>query len=79
MKTFLRSWTGLVLIVSLAVAGYFLIEEHQAHLSGYLPYALVALFLVFHLFGHGGHGGQGGHGGHSGDDESRKPTEGGGR
>lgn len=70
---FLRSWAGMALIVSLAVAAFFLIAEHRVHLSGFLPYALVALFIVFHLFMHGGHGG------HSGDAEKRQPTEGGER
>ena len=73
MISFLRSWAGMALIVSLAVAAFFLIAEHRVHLSGFLPYALVALFIVFHLFMHGGHGG---HGGHSGDAENRQPTEG---
>jgi hypothetical protein len=76
---FLRSWPGMVLIVSLAVAAFFLVAEHRVHLSGFLPYALVALFVVFHKFMHGGHGGHGGHGRHSGTSENRGPTEGGER
>ena len=38
---FLRSRTGLVLLGFLAVAGFFLITEHTAHLFGALPYLLV--------------------------------------
>lgn len=69
MISFLRSRAGLVLLFSLAVAGFFVVLEHRVHLSGYLPYALVALFIVFHLFMHGGHGG---HGGHSGNTEGQE-------
>lgn len=61
MIAFLRSRVGLVLIASLAVAGFFVILEHRVHLSGYLPYALVVLFLVLHVFMHAGHGGHGEH------------------
>ncbi|MEW6635385.1 MAG: DUF2933 domain-containing protein [Actinomycetota bacterium] len=63
MIAFLRSRAGLVLIASLAVAGFFVVLEHKVHLSGFLPYALVALFLVLHVFMHAGHGGHGGHSG----------------
>ena len=59
-----------VLICFLAIAAYFLILEHQAHLSGllnYLPYLLLLACPLMHLFMHGGHGGHGGHSGH-GDD-----------
>ena len=76
MIAFLRSRAGIVLLASLAVAGFFVVMEHRVHLSGFLPYALVALFIVFHMFMHGGHGGHGGHDGHSGnDDEPVKPPE----
>ncbi|QIN84444.1 DUF2933 domain-containing protein [Rubrobacter tropicus] len=76
MIAFLRSRAGVVLLASLAVAGFFLVLEHRVHLSGFLPYALVALFIVFHLFMHRGHGGHGGHGGHSADDDERvKPPK----
>lgn len=57
MISFLHSRTRLVLLASLAIAGFFLVAEHRVHLSGYLPYALIGLFVVFHLFMHGGHGG----------------------
>ena len=43
-----------------AVAAYFLILEHQAHLSGllnYLPYLLLLACPLMHIFMHGGHGG----------------------
>jgi hypothetical protein len=48
----------------LAIAGFFLFTEHQAHVLGALPFVLLALCPLLHLFGHG-HGGHGKHG-HSG-------------
>ncbi len=54
-----RSRSGLVLIGFLAIAAFFLWEEHRAHLLGILPYALLLLCPLLHLF-HGGHGGHGG-------------------
>ena len=49
-----------------AVAGYFLLVEHRAHLAPYLPILLLAACPLMHLFHHGGHR----HGGHrhGGDD-----------
>ena len=55
-------WLGLCLF--LAVATFFLWEEHRAHILGVLPYALVLLCPIIHLFMHRGHGDHG-HG-HSG-------------
>jgi hypothetical protein len=79
MSTFLRSRTGLVLIGFLAIAAFFLIVEHTAHVFGVLPFALLLLCPLLHLFMHHGHGGHGDHGGHSGHSEHRKPAEGGER
>lgn len=45
-----------------AVAGFFLVTEHAAHLFGALPFLLLAACPLMHLFGHGGHGHEG-HGG----------------
>lgn len=59
----LRSRTGLVLLGFLAVAAFFLVTEHTAHVFGALPYLLVLACLLFHMFMHGGHSGQG-HAGH---------------
>jgi hypothetical protein len=50
-----------VLFVFLAIAGFYLITEHTAHLFGVLPYLLLLLCPLMHLL-HGGHGGHGGHG-----------------
>jgi hypothetical protein len=55
------------LLVFLTIAGFFLWEEHEAHILGYLPLILLlGMCLGMHFFMHGGHGG--GHGSH--DDES---------
>ena len=56
--SWLRSRSGLVLIGFLAIAAFFLWEEHNAHLLGALPYVLLLLCPLMHLFhaGHGNHG-----------------------
>ena len=64
----LSSRSGLALIGFLGIAGFFLWEEHKAHILGILPYVLLLLCPLLHLF-HGGHGGPGhnhGDGGHGG-------------
>ena len=54
------SWLGLrravVLIVSLAIIGFFLLTEHRAHLFGILPYLFLLACPFMHFFMHGGHG-----------------------
>lgn len=46
-----------------AVAAFFLLTEHRAHLFGFLPYLLILACPLMHLFhGRGGHGGHGSHG-----------------
>ena len=50
-------WLGLCLF--LAIAAFFLWEEHRAHVLGVLPYALLLLCPFIHLFMHRGHGGHG--------------------
>ncbi|HEX6066495.1 MAG TPA: DUF2933 domain-containing protein [Longimicrobiales bacterium] len=54
----------------LAIAGFFLITEHRAHVFQYWPFLLLAACPLLHLFH--GHGGHGGHGGHEKDKEARK-------
>ena len=56
------AWLGLCLF--LAIAAFFLWEEHRAHLFGALSYVLLLLCPVIHLFMHRGHGGHGGHRAH---------------
>ena len=63
-RHFLLSGPGLVLLGFLAVAGYFLWSEHQAHMIAALPWLLVGGCLLMHLFMHRGHvGHRAGHGG----------------
>jgi len=38
-----------------AIAAYFLITEHRAHLFGILPFLLLAACPLIHLFHHRGH------------------------
>ena len=56
----LRSRSGLVLLAFLAIAGFFLVTEHAAHVFGVLPYLLVLACPLIHLF-HGGRGHRGEH------------------
>lgn len=46
----LFSRTGLVFITFLAIAAFFLITEHRAHLFGILPYALLLVAFLLFLF-----------------------------
>ena len=66
---FWRSRWGLGWLVLAAVAGWFLWEEHRAHLLGALPYVLVLACPLMHLFMHRGHHGH--H--HRGGDAPRGP------
>lgn len=52
-----------VLIGFIAVAAFFLLTEHRAHLLGALPYLLLLACPFMHMFMHGGHGHH-----HGGDD-----------
>lgn len=51
----------------LAIAAFYLLTEHRAHLAlglSYLPFLLLAACPLIHMFGHGRHGGHGGHSQH---------------
>lgn len=65
------------LIAFLVIAGFFLVTEHRAHLSGWLSsYGIWLLLLacpLIHVFMHGGHGG---HGNHSEEEPSVKHKKG---
>ncbi len=58
---FWRSRSGMVLLGFLAIAGYFLWTEHQAHVIAVLPWLFLLACPLMHLFMHGRHGGH--HGG----------------
>jgi hypothetical protein len=61
----------------LAIAVFFLWEEHRAHILGVLPYAVLLLCPLIHIFMHRGHKGHDdSHKGHPGNDH-RNPGEGG--
>ncbi|GAA5665744.1 MULTISPECIES: DUF2933 domain-containing protein [Hyphomicrobiales] len=47
----------------LAIAGFYLLTEHRAHLLGWLPWLLILACPLLHVFMHGKHGGHSGHGG----------------
>lgn len=70
----MKSRANIALIVFLAIAAFFLLAEHRAHLSGWLiywPYLLVLACPLMHLFMHGGHG----HGDHAGHGQSKALNE----
>ena len=48
------------LIAFLAIAAFYLLTEHTAHLFGALPYLLLLACPLLHLFMHRGHGTNGG-------------------
>jgi hypothetical protein len=59
---FWRTRSGLVFCGFLAIAAFFLITEHSAHIAlavPYLPWLLLLACPLMHLFMHGGHGGHG--------------------
>lgn len=62
MAAFFRSRTGLALVAFLAIAAYFLVTEHTAHVFRALPFLLLLACPLLHLFMHGGHGDHNGHG-----------------
>lgn len=59
---FFASRGNIVLIGFLAIAAFYLVTEHAAHLFGALPYLLLLACPLMHVFMHGGHGGHGGRG-----------------
>lgn len=60
--SWLGSGRGIVVLVFLAIIGFFLFTEHRAHLFGMLPYLLLLACPLMHLFMHGRHGGHHQHG-----------------
>lgn len=51
----------LVLIGFLAIASFFLVTEHTAHVFDALPFLLLLACPLMHMFMHHGYGGHGGH------------------
>ena len=57
-RGFFASRANMVLLVFLAVGGFYLVSEHWAHLVGVGPLLLLlGLCIGMHFFMHGGHGG----------------------
>lgn len=54
-KPFWGSRYSIGLIVFGAIAAYFLLSEHRAHLFGVLPYLLLLACPLMHVFMHHGH------------------------
>jgi hypothetical protein len=46
-----------ILIGFIAIAAFFLITEHTAHVLGALPYVILLACPLLHFFMHRGHGG----------------------
>ena len=74
-RSWFRSRSGLVLLAFLAIAGFFLVTEHTAHVLGVLPYLLLLACPLLHMLHHGHGGGHGGHGSHGGDGGTRPDGE----
>jgi hypothetical protein len=62
---------NLIVLAFFAIAAFFLLTEHRAHLFGALPFLLLLACPLMHLFMHRGHGGKGGHQ-HPHDNEGNK-------
>jgi hypothetical protein len=54
--SFWRTKTGMVCLAFLAVAAFFLVTEHTAHVLGAFPWLLLAGCPLMHLFMHHGGG-----------------------
>jgi hypothetical protein len=65
VNRFLSPW--LVLLGFLAIAAFFLLTEHRAHVFGVVPYLLLLACPLMHFFMHRGHGR---HDSHRGDDQN---------
>jgi hypothetical protein len=65
---FFRTLSGphVAFLALVAVGGYYLWTEHQAHLFSALPYLILLLCPLMHIFMHHDHGG------HRKDDETHK-------
>jgi hypothetical protein len=68
--SFWRTRYGLGLLVLGAVAAYFLLTEHLAHVAQFWPFAFLLACPLMHLFMHHGHGHD--HHGHQGHDSSAR-------
>lgn len=77
-KGFWNSRYSIGLIVLGAVAAYFLLAEHRAHVRGAFPFLLILACPLMHVFmhrSHGGHDGGSGHGGQHPRHSSSAPSD----
>jgi hypothetical protein len=58
-KGWFYSRSNIVLVLFLAIAGFYLITEHKAHVFGLLPFLILLACPLLHVFMHRGHGGHG--------------------
>ena len=59
MSRLLSPW--LALLGFLAIAAFFVLTEHRAHVFGVVPYLLLLACPLLHFFMHRRHGGHGSH------------------
>lgn len=74
----LRAISRYVFFGFVAVALYFLIAEHRAHVIPFLPFLLLAACPLMHIFMHRGHDHSGRDGSESDTERSRRPPTSGG-
>lgn len=58
-KGWFNSRSNWVLVAFLAIAGFYLLTEHKAHVFGLLPFLILLACPLLHVFMHRGHGGHG--------------------
>jgi hypothetical protein len=76
---FWGSRASIGLIVVGAVAAFFLLAEHRAHVFGALPFLLLLACPLMHVFMHRSHGSHGSHRGGDGQrQQDRQPPSAGG-
>lgn len=73
--SFWSSRYAIGLIVIGAIAGYFLLTEHLAHVVGALPVLLLLACPLMHVFMHHGHRGHGRHHGDPHSHSEQKPDQ----
>jgi hypothetical protein len=72
---FWRSKTGIACAGFLAIAAFFLLTEHAAHVLGALPWLLLAACPLMHLFMHHNSGRTHDHGTDTGSGDAEIPGE----
>jgi hypothetical protein len=57
LLSWILSWRGIVLILTLAGVSYYLLAVHLAHLAVALPYLILLACPLMHILGHKHHQG----------------------